>query len=110
MGLFVLDFKVVYLIGPIAQKIGINLRLQNIFVVFYPNKFFIQFDHFKVELVNLALHLVEDRPPANATSPGSLPVDVAIPSLTIVREKSGLFSIQPTGGWLSYFQRIGQFI
>ena len=69
-----------------------------------------QFDHLKVELVNLALHLVEDRPPANATSPGSLPVDVAIPSLTIVREKSGLFSIQPTGGWLSYFQRIGQFI
>jgi hypothetical protein len=47
--------------------------------------------------VNLALHLVEDRPSANASSPGSLPIDVAIPSLTIVREKSGLFSIQPTG-------------
>merc|ERR1712141_136057 len=34
---------------------------------------------------------------ANITSPGSLPIDLAIPSLTITRDKTGLFSIQPSG-------------
>ena len=46
---------------------------------------------------NIALHLIEDRPSANITSPGSLPVDLAIPSLTITRDKTGLFSIQAAG-------------
>eukprot|EP00095_Tigriopus_kingsejongensis_P003689 maker-scaffold11_size778918-snap-gene-6.50 protein:Tk03689 transcript:maker-scaffold11_size778918-snap-gene-6.50-mRNA-1 annotation:"uhrf1-binding protein 1-like protein" len=49
----------------------------------------------KIQLDNIALHLIEDRPSPNITSPGSLPIDVAIPSLTITRDKSGLFSIQP---------------
>ena len=40
---------------------------------------------------------MEDRPSANPSSPGSLPIDLAIPALTIMREKSGLFSIQPAG-------------
>lgn len=50
----------------------------------------------KIQLENLALHLVEDRPSANITSPGSLPIDVAIPALSITRDKSGLFAIQPS--------------
>ena len=45
---------------------------------------------------NLALHLVEDRPSKNISSPGSLPIDLAIPSLFVTRDKSGLFSLQPT--------------
>jgi hypothetical protein len=48
-------------------------------------------------LENIALHLIEDKPSNNITSPGSLPVDLAIPSLTITRDKTGLFSIQPAG-------------
>merc|ERR1711881_811600 len=51
----------------------------------------------KVQLENLALHLVEDRPSANITSPGSLPIDVAIPALMTTRDRSGLFSVQPAG-------------
>jgi len=51
----------------------------------------------KIQLENLALHLVEDRPSKNITSPGSLPIDVAIPSLLITRDRSGLFSVQPSG-------------
>lgn len=51
----------------------------------------------KIQLDNIALHLIEDRPSPNITSPGSLPIDVAIPALTITRDKSGLFSIQPSG-------------
>ena len=55
---------------------------------------------------NIALHLIEDRPSSNITSPGSLPVDLAIPYLTITRDKTGLFSIQPTGKLsLSIFSR-----
>lgn len=50
----------------------------------------------KIQLDNIALHLIEDRPSPNITSPGSLPIDVAIPALTITRDKSGLFSIQPS--------------
>jgi len=51
----------------------------------------------EVHLENIALHLIEDRPSSNITSPGSLPIDLAIPFLTITRDKTGLFSIQPTG-------------
>ena len=46
---------------------------------------------------NIALRLVEDRPPPNITSPGTPPIDLAIPTLLIVRDKSGLFSIRSTG-------------
>lgn len=42
------------------------------------------------------MHLIEDRPSPNVTSPGSVPIDLSIPSLTITRDKSGLFSIQPS--------------
>lgn len=49
----------------------------------------------QIRVENIALHLIEDRPSPNITSPGHLPVDVAVPSLTITRDRSGLFSIQP---------------
>ena len=55
----------------------------------------------QVHLENIALHLIEDRPSSNITSPGSLPIDLAIPFLTITRDKTGLFSIQPTGMFLT---------
>ncbi len=51
----------------------------------------------RIGLSNVTLHLVEDRPPANATSPGKLPVDLAIPSLVVARDRSGLFSLQSAG-------------
>lgn len=52
---------------------------------------------FQIRLDNIALHLIEDRPSPNITSPGSLPIDVAIPALTITRDKSGMFSVQSAG-------------
>ena len=51
----------------------------------------------EVHLENIAMHLIEDRPSANITSPGSLPIDLAIPTLTLTRDKTGLFSIQQSG-------------
>ena len=41
------------------------------------------------------MHLVEDRPSKNVSSPGSLPIDLAIPALFVTRDRSGLFSLQP---------------
>ena len=52
---------------------------------------------FQIQIENITLHLIEDRPSPNITSPGSVPIDLSIPSLTITRDKSGLFSIQPSG-------------
>ena len=51
----------------------------------------------QVHLENIALHLIEDRPAPNVTSPGSLPIDLAIPAMTITRDKTGLFSFQSGG-------------
>ena len=51
----------------------------------------------QIRVDNIALRLVEDRPPPNITSPGTPPIDVAIPTLLIVRDKSGLFSIRAAG-------------
>ena len=51
----------------------------------------------QIKVDNIALRLVEDRPPPNITSPGTPPIDLAIPTLLIVRDKSGLFSIRSTG-------------
>ena len=51
----------------------------------------------EIHLENIALHLIEDRPSVNVTSPGSLPIDLAIPAMTITRDKTGLFAFQPSG-------------
>ena len=50
---------------------------------------------------NIALHLIEDRPSPNITSPGSLPIDLAIPALNISRDRSGMFTVQPAGAFKS---------
>ncbi|KAH9519135.1 hypothetical protein Btru_074823 [Bulinus truncatus] len=46
-----------------------------------------------VEVRDLLLVLEEDRPPANVTSPGSLPVNLHIQQLAIERGKDGIFYI-----------------
>lgn len=46
-------------------------------------------------LENLQLHLVEDRPPVNITSPGSVPIDLSIGKMRVTRDESGRFQIQP---------------
>ncbi|XP_055899338.1 bridge-like lipid transfer protein family member 3A isoform X3 [Biomphalaria glabrata] len=46
-----------------------------------------------VEVRDLLLVLEEDRPPANVTSPGSLPVNLHIKQLSIERGKDGIFYI-----------------
>ena len=52
---------------------------------------------FQIKVDNVALRLIEDRPPPNITSPGTPPIDVAVPTLLITRDKSGLFSIRAPG-------------
>lgn len=49
----------------------------------------------EIELENIKVHLIEDRPPVNITSPGSLPVDLKIGRMFITRDSEGVFQIQP---------------
>jgi len=83
----------------------INLRAQNLPLQFYMSTLTGIVDlvedeiiptpiPMEVHLENIALHLIEDRPAPNVTSPGSLPIDLAIPAMTITRDKTGLFSFQ----------------
>lgn len=46
-------------------------------------------------LENVRLHLVEDRPPVNITSPGSVPIDLHIGRMRVTRDTSGTFHLQP---------------
>lgn len=48
-----------------------------------------------VELENIKINVIEDRPPVNITSPGPQPINVAIGRMTVVRDTSGVFVIQP---------------
>ncbi|XP_025835028.1 UHRF1-binding protein 1-like [Agrilus planipennis] len=48
-----------------------------------------------VSLKNIALHLNEDRPPTNITSPGPIPIDLNITELFIKRNEDGVFHIEP---------------
>lgn len=41
------------------------------------------------------MHLVEDRPPVNITSPGSVPIDLSIGKMRMTRDETGRFQIQP---------------
>ena len=88
-----------------AAEIFVDIKVQNLPLQFYLSTLDGLGDLFedeiiptpvplRIQLENLALHLVEDRPSKNITSPGSLPIDVAIPSLLVTRDRSGLFSIQ----------------
>lgn len=46
-------------------------------------------------LDNLKLTLIEDRPPVNITSPGSVPINFQIGQMRIKRNEMGIFEIQP---------------
>lgn len=46
-------------------------------------------------LNNLKLTLIEDRPPVNITSPGSVPINLQIGQMRIKRNEMGIFEIQP---------------
>lgn len=48
-----------------------------------------------ISLNNLKLHLIEDRPPVNITSPGPVPLDLEIGKMHIKRNENGIFEIQP---------------
>lgn len=48
-----------------------------------------------VDLENIKLDLIEDRPPVNITSPGPQPINLAIGRMNIKRDITGVFQIQP---------------
>lgn len=48
-----------------------------------------------VDLENIRINIIEDRPPVNISSPGRKEINVAIGRMKIVRDSSGIFLIQP---------------
>ncbi|XP_066140854.1 bridge-like lipid transfer protein family member 3B isoform X1 [Euwallacea fornicatus] len=42
---------------------------------------------------NIKIHLIEDRPPVNITSPGPIPIDLNVIQVYITRNEGGIFSI-----------------
>lgn len=50
---------------------------------------------FQITLDNVKVHLNEDRPPVNITSPGPIPIDLHIKHLYIVRTEDGIFNLFP---------------
>ncbi|XP_061388680.1 bridge-like lipid transfer protein family member 3B [Musca vetustissima] len=48
-----------------------------------------------VSLENVRINLIEDRPPVNITSPGPVPINLAIGRMHLKRDKNGLLHIQP---------------
>lgn len=51
----------------------------------------------KVSLKDVKLHLQEDRPSSNITSPGPIPVNVAVTNLLVKRTPDGAFHVLPGG-------------
>ncbi|XP_037024390.1 UHRF1-binding protein 1-like isoform X3 [Bradysia coprophila] len=49
----------------------------------------------EILLENLKIHLMEDRPPVNITSPGPVPVDLNICKMRLTRDDTGTFHIEP---------------
>lgn len=49
----------------------------------------------EILLENLKITLIEDRPPVNITSPGSIPLNLQIGHMRIKRNEMGIFEIQP---------------
>ena len=43
------------------------------------------------------MRLTEDRPPNNITSPGVVPLDLAIPALRVSRDREGVFTVHQAG-------------
>lgn len=50
----------------------------------------------EIMLENLKITLIEDRPPINITSPGSVPINLQIGNMHVTRNEMGIFEIQPT--------------
>ncbi|TMW53722.1 hypothetical protein DOY81_001190 [Sarcophaga bullata] len=48
-----------------------------------------------VTVENVRINLIEDRPPVNITSPGPVPINLAIGRMQLKRDKTGLLHIQP---------------
>ena len=48
-----------------------------------------------LDLENVKINIVEDRPPINITSPGPQPVNLSIGKMKIFRDSCGTFQIQP---------------
>ncbi|KAM7354386.1 bridge-like lipid transfer protein family member 3B isoform 3-T3 [Cochliomyia hominivorax] len=48
-----------------------------------------------VSVENVRINLIEDRPPVNITSPGPVPINLAIGRMHLKRDKTGLLHIQP---------------
>uniref|UniRef100_A0A0K8VNH0 UHRF1-binding protein 1-like n=1 Tax=Bactrocera latifrons TaxID=174628 RepID=A0A0K8VNH0_BACLA len=48
-----------------------------------------------IHVENVKLNLIEDRPPVNITSPGPVPIRLAIGRMRIHRDKNGIVNIQP---------------
>lgn len=49
-----------------------------------------------IQLENVKITLIEDRPPVNITSPGAIPINLQIGHMRIKRNEMGIFEIQPT--------------
>lgn len=56
---------------------------------------------FKITLDNVQLHLNEDRPPVNITSPGPIPIHLDIVHMFITRGEDGVFHIIPSKASMS---------
>uniref|UniRef100_A0AAG5DG24 Chorein N-terminal domain-containing protein n=1 Tax=Anopheles atroparvus TaxID=41427 RepID=A0AAG5DG24_ANOAO len=52
----------------------------------------------EVTVENVKVNLIEDRPPVNITSPGAMPVNLAIGRVLLTRDEAGVFHVQPTYG------------
>jgi hypothetical protein len=49
-----------------------------------------------IDLENVKINIIEDRPPVNITSPGAQPINICIGSMKLLRDSFGLVHIQPT--------------
>ncbi|XP_032595090.1 UHRF1-binding protein 1 isoform X3 [Drosophila grimshawi] len=54
-----------------------------------------------INLENVRINLLEDRPPVNITSPGPVPINLCIGRMHLERDKSGQLNIQPIDSNLS---------
>jgi hypothetical protein len=60
-----------------------------------------------MRLDNIKLSLNEDRPSANITSPGPVPINLEVSELIISRGPDGIFHIEPPGDlYLNSYYRI----
>ncbi|XP_057672288.1 bridge-like lipid transfer protein family member 3B [Diorhabda carinulata] len=50
----------------------------------------------EITLDNVKIHLNEDRPPVNITSPGPIPIDLNITNMFITRTEDGVFNLFPS--------------